>query len=100
MIWQDLKGEDGRFHFEPLDRTQFLLEETPKGSIEVCGPNILFYLFGMTRNEYNDVFDPGMSEKLKCVFNEGGVCYRNKTLRGTMESLVGILNPPGKYKIG
>lgn len=53
------------------------------GGRGVCGPNIFFYLFGMTRDEYNNVFDPSMSEKLKCVFNERGVCYWNETLQST-----------------
>lgn len=81
MIWQDLKGEDGKFHFEPLDRSQPLLEEISKGSRGAHGPDVFFDLFGMAGDEYDDVFDPSMSEKFKSVFNERGVRYRKKTLQ-------------------
>lgn len=83
MIWQDLKGEDGRFHFEPLDISQSLLEKTSKGNKKVYEPNVFFYLVSVAGDEYDDVFNPSMSEKLKCVVDKRGVRYRNKTLWDT-----------------
>lgn len=76
---------------------QLLLEESPKGN-RVYRPDIFFYLFGVAGDEYDDVFDPIMSEKLKRVVNKRSVRYRNKTLRDT-ENLVRKLNVPEKCKI-
>lgn len=69
MIWQFLKGEDGRFHLEPLQRS-IPVSEVVAVKYKRYRPNVCLYLFSMTRDEYENVFDTSKSKEFKSVVDE------------------------------